>query len=80
MTNTFSDKHYQPASQSCVIALGLLDDLDRISSQAEPLATALRGFGLDPAVLEQLRPGAGATPQRITCRLETAADAMRGLG
>jgi hypothetical protein len=62
------------------MALDLLDKLDQISSQAEAVVTALRGLGLDPALLEQLQPGAGATAQRITCRLETAAEAARGLG
>jgi hypothetical protein len=62
------------------MALDLLDELDLISSQAEAVATALRSFDLNPTVLEQLQPGAGATAQRITCRLETAAEAARGLG
>ena len=62
------------------MALDLLDELDLISAQAEAVATDLRRLGLDPAVLEQLQPGAGATAQRITCRLETAAEAARGLG
>jgi hypothetical protein len=62
------------------MALELLDELDLISAQAEAVATDLRRLGLDPTVLEQLQPGAGAMAQRITCRLETAAEAARGLG
>lgn len=62
------------------MALDLLDELDLISSQAEAVATALRGLALGSSVLEELQPGAGATAQRITCRLETAAEAARGLG
>jgi hypothetical protein len=62
------------------MALDLLDELDLISSQAEEVATALRGLALSPTVLEELQPGAGGTAQRITCRLETAAEAARGLG
>ena len=62
------------------MALDLLDELDLISAQAEAVANALRGLGLDPAVLEELQLGAGARAQRITCRLETAAEASRGLG
>lgn len=61
------------------MALDLLDELDQISGQAAAVAAALRDLGLDPTLLEQLRPGAGAMAQRITCRLETAAEAARGL-
>jgi hypothetical protein len=62
------------------MALELFDELELISSQAEAVAAALRQLGLDPAVLEQMQPGAGARFQQITCRLETAAQATRGLG
>jgi hypothetical protein len=62
------------------MALELFDELELISSQAEAVAAALRQLGLDPAVLEQMQPGAGARAHRITCRLETAAEATRGLG
>jgi hypothetical protein len=92
MINPCPDRDYQPAKplmtftfpaappQPRPMALDLLDELDQISSQAEAMATALRGLALDLLVLEQLQPGAVATAQRITCRLETAADATRGLG
>jgi hypothetical protein len=60
------------------IALGLLDELELISAQALPVATALRQLNLDPAALEQMQPGADATAQRIICRLETAAEILRG--
>ena len=76
MTFTIPAAPPQPRS----MALDLLDELELISSQAEAVATALRDLALDPTVLEQLQPGAVATAQRITCRLETAADATRGLG
>jgi hypothetical protein len=76
MTFTIPAAPPQPRS----MALELLDELDQISSQAVAVASALRHLNLDPAVLEQLQPGAVATAQRITCRLETAADATRGLG
>ena len=62
------------------MALDLLDELDLISSQAEAVANDLRRLSLDPTVLEQLCPGAGAVAQRITCRLETAAEASRWAG
>ncbi len=62
------------------MALDLLDELDQVSSQAEAVALELRRLGLDPSALEQLQPGAGAMAQRITCQLETAAEAARGLG
>jgi hypothetical protein len=75
---TFTIPAAQP--QPRPMALDLLDELDLISSQAEEVATALRGLALSPSVLEELQPGAGATAQRITCRLETAAEAARGLG
>ena len=92
MINPCPDQDKQPAKlpmtftipaappQPRPMALDLLDELDLISSQAEAVATALRGLALAPSVLEELQPGAGATAQRITCRLETAADASRGLG
>ncbi len=92
MINPCPDRDKQPAKlpmtftipaaqpQPRPMALDLLDELDLISSQAEAVTTALRGLALNPAVLEQLQPGAGATAQRITCRLETAAEAARGLG
>ena len=92
MINPCPDRDKQPAKlpmtftipaappQPRPMALDLLDELDLISSQAETVATALRGLGLDPALLEHLQLGAGARAQLITCRLETAADAMRGLG
>jgi hypothetical protein len=76
MTFTIPAAQPQPRPR----ALDLLDELDLISSQAEEVATALRGLALSPSVLEELQPGAGATAQRITCRLETAAEAARGLG
>jgi hypothetical protein len=76
MTFTFPAAPPQPRP----MALGLLDELELISGQAEAVATALRRLNLDPAVLEQLQPGAGARAQQITCRLETAAEAARGLG
>jgi hypothetical protein len=75
MTFTFPAALPQPRP----MALELLDELDQISSQAVAVATALRGLALDPIVLEELQHGAVATAQRITCRLETAADATRGL-
>jgi hypothetical protein len=62
------------------MALDLLDELELISGQAEAVATALRQMKLGLAVLEQLQPGFGARAQQITCRLETAAEAARGLG
>ncbi len=62
------------------MALDLLDELELISSQADAVASDLRRLNLDPAVLEQLQPGAGATAQRVVCQLETAAEALRGLG
>jgi hypothetical protein len=65
--------------QSRQIALDLLNELELVSTQAEDVATALRQLGLDPAALEQLQPGAGARAQRITCRLETAAQSARAL-
>jgi hypothetical protein len=76
MTLTFPAAPPQPRA----MALDLFDELDQISSQAEAVATELRRLGLSPAILEQLQPGAGATAQKITCRLETAAEAARGLG
>jgi len=62
------------------MALDLLDELELISIKAEAVAAALRRLNLNSAVLEQLQPGAGAKAQQITCRLETAAEAARGLG
>jgi hypothetical protein len=76
MTFTFPAAPPQPRP----MALDLLDELELISAQAEDVATALRRLSLNPAVLEQLQPGAGARAQQITCRLETAAEAARGLG
>jgi hypothetical protein len=61
------------------MALDLLDELELISIKAEAVAAALRRLNLNSAVLEQLQPGAGAKAQQITCRLETAAEAARGL-
>ena len=68
-----------PPTHTTPMALDLLDELELISAQAEAVATALRRLNLDPAVLEQLQPGAGARAQQITCRLETAAEVARGL-
>ncbi|MBU6250953.1 MAG: hypothetical protein KGO47_07305 [Cyanobacteria bacterium REEB417] len=62
------------------MALDLLAELELISSQAEAVAADLRRLNLDPVILEQLQPGAGATAQQIVCQLETAADAVRGMG
>ena len=92
MINPYPDRDSQPAKTPMTLtfpaappkprpmALDLLEELDQISSQAEAVAIELRRLGLAPAVLEQLQPGAMATAQRITCRLETAAEAARGLG
>jgi hypothetical protein len=81
MTSTIPAAQPQPRPMALdLLALDLLDELDLISSQAEAVATALRGLTLSPSVLERLQPGAGARAQRITCRLETAAEAARGLG
>jgi len=76
MTFTFPAAPPQPRP----MALELLEELSQISSQAEAVATELRRLGLGPAILEELQPGAMATAHAITCRLETAAEAARGLG
>ncbi len=76
MTFTFPAAPPQPRP----MALDLLDELELISGQAEAVAADLRRLSLDSAVLEQLQPGAGARAQQITCQLETAAEAARGLG
>jgi hypothetical protein len=68
-----------PPTLATPMALDLLDELELISSQAEAVATALRQLSLGPAVLEQLQQGARARAHLITCRLETAAEAARGL-
>ena len=92
MINPFPDRYSQPANpplmtftipaappQPRPMALDLLDELELISIKAEAVAAALRRLNLNSAVLEQLQPGAGAKAQQITCRLETAAEAARGL-
>jgi hypothetical protein len=75
MTFTFPATPPQPRP----IALDLLDELELVSAQAEDAATAMRQLNLDPALLEELQPGAGARAQLITCRLESAAEAARAL-
>lgn len=60
--------------------LQLLEELAQIASQAEALTAELRSLELSPELLELLHPGTAAQAQRITCRLETAADRVRGLG
>lgn len=61
------------------MALELLEELDQISSQAEAVALELRRLGLSGGLLEQMEPGASVTAQRITCRLESAAQFLRHL-
>lgn len=73
MTITFPAAPPQPRP----MALELLEELDQISSQALAVAEILRGLRLAPDALEQLQPGAGATAQQITCRLESAAELVR---
>lgn len=61
------------------MAAELLEELDQISSQAEAIAVAIRRLCLDPDLLEATEPGSAAIAQRSCCRLETAAEHIRGL-